>query len=86
MSPHLTKGGLGMASDRRQIAVRLDDAVAALWDELHRVSPSKVGVTLTQPQVFALALAALADKWQVTLAPAVEPTAAKGLPAGRGKR
>jgi hypothetical protein len=73
-----------MASDRRQIAVRMDDSTCVLWDKLHEVSAAKVGVSLTQPQVFALALAALAEKWQVAAdAPPAAPDPAQ--PA-RGKR
>lgn len=73
-----------MPSDRRQFNVRMSDQTAALVDRLMPVVSRAVGVELAQSQFFALAVAALAERYGVTLD--AEPEPAPKKTAARGKK
>ncbi len=53
-----------MPSDRRQFNVRMTEETAAKVDRLVPVVAGAVGIELTQAQFFALAVAALEEKYQ----------------------
>ena len=52
-----------MPSDRRQLNVRLDPATSELWDAVLPRVQAALGVELSQAQVVALAVRALAEKY-----------------------
>jgi hypothetical protein len=53
-------------SERRQLNVRLDPATAEAWDAVLPRVQAAVGLELSQAQVVALAVKALAEKYPPT--------------------
>lgn len=70
----LTPTGAAMPSDRRQLNVRLDPETSDIWDKVLPRVHQAVGVTLSQPQVIALAIRALAEKYPAPEEPAPPAT------------
>jgi hypothetical protein len=66
-----------MPSDRQQLNVRLDPAASELWGDLVPRVKAALRLDLSQAQIVALALQALAEKY-----PAAEPSDA-GAAASR---
>jgi len=71
-----------MASDRQQLNVRLDPTASALWAELVPRVQAALGLNLSQAQIVALALQALAQKYP----PPDDPPPPLPAPKGRQKR
>lgn len=62
-----------MPSERRQLNVRLDPATAELWDAIIPRVEAAVGLALSQAQIVALAVRALAEKHDRPPTPVVTP-------------
>jgi hypothetical protein len=58
-----------MASERRQLNVRLDPESADRFDRVSRSVVAAVGVEMSQAQIVALALKALEDRYPAGPAP-----------------
>ncbi len=64
-----------MPSKREQFNVRMSDETAAKVERLHPVVNAALGVELSQAQFFALAVAALEEKYQAAGAAGGNPGA-----------
>jgi hypothetical protein len=74
-----------MPSDRRQLNVRLDPQTSDIWDQLLPRVQEAVGVELSQPQVIALAIRALAEKYPAAEQPAPPPAKNRRTAGGRSQ-
>lgn len=72
-----------MPSDRQQLNVRLDPAASELWAELVPRVSAALGLDLSQSQVVALALQALAAKYPAAAEPEPPPPKAPTRKAPR---
>lgn len=72
-----------MPSDRQQLNVRLDPQSSELWPDLVERVKAALRLDLSQSQIVALALQALAEKYPAAAEPPPPPPAQTGKQRGR---